>query len=176
MKGEYIIEKLFNDLEEAVQDLKEAYYEVSRCRGDSSALNQLEYFLKNEYDILESELQSDLKESHESQNPKLVEVKLTTVSVEDLEIGSGIVYLQSDEYGKTRDDIKKEDYENDSEYYTALQEETPGELFNSIRVLKGGWVECTNRLPSSEYEKSITSLYPPSSVKRISRSNYEETD
>lgn len=174
LENKFIIEKSFDKLEEAAQDLIDAHKNVAKYRYNQNILKSLENNLKREYDILERELQSHIEKAEKSEDPKLVEVNPTKVSIENRELGSGTVYLQYKEYEKTRSEIKREDYETDEEYYAARREETPGKLYNQINILNGGWIECTNRLPSSARKEATIDLYPPSSVERIYYSKNKE--
>jgi len=160
-------DKAIQKLDSAASELKSTYEELG---------NEISNFNKSVltgYDILPIEIdeireQLDRKEEEEEDG----KLELETVEVSDVasEVGSGTVYVKSKEYDKSREDIKEEDYETYEDYNRALHQDTPGTDYDSISILKGGWVHCIRENETGQGRISrVSTTYPPEEIEKITR-------
>ncbi len=155
------IADVLNNLDQAAEDLKTAYNHLN------SELDEFKKKTLDEYDILNAELDEINTGEGEEEDET---VKLGTVRVSDVEfeIGKGTVYRRSDDRTKTVSDLNEEDYETDEEYYQAMETETSGDEYDSIYILKDGWVQCIKELRYSEQNSSREAYtYPPEEIEKI---------
>ena len=156
------LKKEFEDLDEAVSELRSAYKKLK------NEIRRFEKAALDEYDILSTELDEMGEELEEEEDDGPLELDIVEVSDVEFEIGAGEVYLKSEEYDKERSDIDREDYEEIGEYVKAMERETPGTSYDSIYILKDGWVQCIKDLQMTEntiIKKAYT--YPPEEIEKI---------
>lgn len=156
-----LAKKSFGKLDDAASDLKSAYERLE------NEIGRFERATLDEYDILRTEI-DEMSEEPGQEDDGPLELEVVEVSDVEFEIGAGEVYLRSEKYDKEWGDIELDDYGETEENSRALERETPGTSYDSIYILKDGWVQCIKEFQTNDgaVEKKADT-YPPEEIKRI---------